>query len=343
MDPNSSYHPGLSRRVLLSALAVAPAVIGPLRATPAWAQGTDPLPSWNDGQTKTSITTFVARVTTQGPDFVPADQRIATFDNDGTLWIEQPMYVQLAFILDRVKALAPQNPGWKTKQPFQAVLDGDMKAVAASGEKGLMQLMAVTHAGMTSEEFAIIASDWIASARDQRFKRPYTELVYQPMLELLAYLRAKGFKTFIVSGGGIEFMRPWAEKIYGIPPEQVVGSSIKTRFEMQDGRPVLFRLPEINFIDDKVGKPLGINQHIGRRPIAAFGNSDGDLEMLQYTTMSGGVRLGGIVHHTDAEREYAYDRQSHIGKLDKALDAAAINKWTVVDMKNDWKRIFPGG
>jgi phosphoserine phosphatase len=206
-----------------------------------------------------------------------------------------------------------------------------------------MQLMAVTHAGMTSEEFAKIASDWIASARDQRFKRPYTELVYQPMLELLAYLRANGFKTFIVSGGGIEFMRPWAEKIYGIPPEQVVGSSIKTRFEMRDGRPVLFRLPEINFIDDKTGKPLGINQHIGRRPLAAFGNSDGDLEMLQYTTLSGGgARFGLIVHHTDAEREYAYDRQSHIGKLDKALDAAAINKWTVVDMKNDWKRIFPG-
>jgi phosphoserine phosphatase len=324
-------------------LAVAPAVIGPLRATPAWAQGTDPLPSWNDGQTKTSITTFVARVTTQGgADFVPPAERIATFDNDGTLWIEQPMYVQLAFILDRAKALAPQNPGWKTKQPFKAVLDGDLRALAASGEKGLMELVAVTHAGMTAEEFAKIASDWIGSARDHRFKRPYTELVYQPMLELLTYLRANGFKTFIVSGGGIEFMRPWTEKIYGIPPEQVVGSSIKTRFEMQDGRPVLFRLPEINFIDDKVGKPLGINQHIGRRPIAAFGNSDGDLEMLQYTTMSGGVRLGGIVHHTDAEREYAYDRQSHFGKLDKALDAAAINKWTVIDMKNDWKRIFPG-
>ncbi len=343
MDPNSSYLPGLSRRVLLSALAVAPAVIGPLRATPAWAQGTDPLPSWNDGQTKTSITTFVARVTTQGgADFVPPAERIATFDNDGTLWIEQPMYVQLAFILDRAKALAPQNPGWKTKQPFKAVLDGDLRALAASGEKGLMELVAVTHAGMTAEEFAKIASDWIGSARDHRFKRPYTELVYQPMLELLTYLRANGFKTFIVSGGGIEFMRPWTEKIYGIPPEQVVGSSIKTRFEMQDGRPVLFRLPEINFIDDKVGKPLGINQHIGRRPIAAFGNSDGDLEMLQYTTMSGGVRLGGIVHHTDAEREYAYDRQSHFGKLDKALDAAAINRWTVIDMKNDWKRIFPG-
>ncbi len=271
---------------------------------------------------------------------MPSDQRIATFDNDGTLWIEQPMYVQLAFILDRVKALAPQNPSWATTQPFKAVLDGDMQALAASGEKGLMELMAATHAGMTTDEFAKIASDWIASARDHRFKRPYTELVYQPMLELLTYLRANGFKTFIVSGGGIEFMRPWAEKVYGIPPEQVVGSSIKTQFQMRDGKPVLFRLPEINFIDDKAGKPVGINQHIGRRPIAAFGNSDGDLEMLQWTTAGGGPRFGLIVHHTDAEREYAYDRQSHVGKLDKALDAAADNKWTVVDMKKDWKRVF---
>ena len=276
-----------------------------------------------------------------GPDFVPADQRIATFDNDGTLWIEQPMYVQLAFILDRVKALAPQNPSWKTKQPFKAVLEGDMKALAASGERGLVQLLAVTHAGMTSEEFAKIVSDWIATARDHRFKRPYTELVYQPMLELLAYLRANGFKTFIVSGGGIEFMRPWSERIYGVPPEQVVGSSIKTRFEMRDGRPVLFRLPEINFIDDKAGKPIGINQHIGRRPIAAFGNSDGDLEDAAMDHDARRVpRFGLIVHHTDAEREYAYDRKSHFGKLDKALDAAAANKWTVVDMKKDWKRIF---
>jgi hypothetical protein len=343
MNPNPSYLRGLSRRVLLSALAVAPAVIGPLRATSASAQAGDPLPSWNDGATKNSITTFVSRVTTQGgPDFVPVEQRIATFDNDGTLWIEQPMYIQLAFILDRVRKLAPQNPGWKTKQPFKAVLDGDLKALAATGEKGLVQLMAVTHAGMTSEDFAKIVSEWIATARDHRFKRPYTELVYQPMLELLAYLRANGFKTFIVSGGGIEFMRPWTEKVYGIPPEQVVGSSIKTRFEMQDGRPVLFRLPEINFIDDKVGKPIGINAHIGRRPLAAFGNSDGDLEMLQYTTLSGGPRFGLLVHHTDAVREYAYDRKSHFGKLDKALDAAADNKWTVVSMKTDWKKIFPG-
>ena len=332
----------LSRRFLLSAMAALPTLIAALRSTSAQAQA-DPLPSWNDGATKKSITDFVARVTAQGgPDFVPADQRIATFDNDGTLWIEQPMYVQFAFILDRVKTLAPQNPGWKTKQPFKAVLEGDMKALAASGERGLVQLMAVTHAGMTSEEFAKIVSDWLAATRDHRFKRPYTELVYQPMLELLAYLRANGFKTFIVSGGGIEFMRPWTEKVYGIPPEQVVGSSIKTRFQMRDGRPTLFRLPEVNFIDDKVGKPVGINQHIGRQPIAAFGNSDGDLEMLQWTTMRGsGARLGLIVHHTDAEREYAYDRQSHFGKLGKALDAAAVNNWAVADMKRDWKVIFP--
>jgi phosphoserine phosphatase len=336
---------GLSRRTLLSSLAVLPAVIAPLRSAPAAAQASgDLLPSWNDGATKRAITDFVARVTAAGgPDFVPAEQRIATFDNDGTLWIEQPMYVQLAFVLDRAKALAPQNPGWKSKQPFKAVLDGDLKALAASGEKGLMELVAATHAGMSSDEFAKIVSDWLATARDQRFERPYTELVYQPMLELLAYLRANGFKTFIVSGGGVEFMRPWTERVYGIPPEQVVGSSIKTRFEMRDGRPLLFRLPEINFIDDKVGKPLGINQHIGRRPIAAFGNSDGDLQMLQWTTLSGDrARLGLIVHHTDAEREYAYDRKAHFGKLDAALDAAAINRWTVVDMKNDWKRIFPG-
>jgi haloacid dehalogenase-like hydrolase len=302
---------------------------------------TDPLSSWNEGAAKKSITDFVARVTAQGgADFVPPDERVATFDNHGTLWVEQPMYTQLAFALDRVKALAPLNPDWKDKQPFKAVLEGDMKTLAESGERGLLELVMVTHAGMTTDEFAKIVSDWLATARHPRFNRPYTELVYQPMLELLAYLRVNGFKTFIVSGGGIEFMRPWSERVYGIPPGQVVGSSIKTRFEMRDGRPTLFRLPAINFIDDKAGKPVGINEHIGRRPIAAFGNSDGDLEMLQWTTMTGGVRLGLIVHHTDAEREYAYDRQSHFGKLDKALDAAALNKWTVVDMKKDWKRVF---
>jgi hypothetical protein len=320
-----------------------PLLSASLRSTPAGAQAQrDPLPSWNEGATKASILDFVARVTTQGgPFFVPAEQRIAPFDNDGTLWVEQPMYVQLAFALDRVKAMAPLHPEWKDKQPFKAVLEDDMKTLAESGERGLVELILVTHAGMTTDEFAKIVSDWLATARHPRFKRPYTELVYQPMLELLAYLRANGFKTFIASGGGIEFMRPWTERIYGVPPEQVIGSSIKTRFEMRDGTPLLFRLPDLNFIDDKTGKPIGINEHIGRRPIAAFGNSDGDLEMLQWTTLgASGARFGLIVHHTDAEREYAYDRQSHFGKLDVALEAAAVNKWTVADMKKDWKRIF---
>jgi phosphoserine phosphatase len=341
LKPNQFYHYGLNRRALLSALAVLPTLVG-LRAISARAQGqTDALPSWNDGATKKAITDFVSRVTVQGgSDFVPPAERVAVFDNDGTLWLEQPMYVQLAFALDRVKALAAQHPEWKDKQPFKAVLEGDMKALAAAGEHGLVELIMATHAGMTTNEFEKITAEWLASARDPRFKRPYTELVYQPMLELLAYLRANGFMTFIVSGGGIEFMRPWTERIYGVPSDQVIGSSIKTRFEMRDGRPILFRLPEMNFIDDKAGKPVGINEHIGRRPIAAFGNSDGDLEMLQWTTMSGGVRFGLLVHHTDAEREYAYDRESHFGRLDKALDAAAVNNWTVVDMKRDWKRVF---
>jgi phosphoserine phosphatase len=300
------------------------------------------LSSWNDGAVKTSITDFVARVTTQGgPDFVPPAQRIAVFDNDGTLWTEHPMYFQLTFALDSVKALAPQHPEWKDKQPFKAVLEGDMKTLAESGERGLLELIIVTHAGMTIDEFQKIVTDWLATARHPRFNRPYTDLVYQPMLELLAYLRASGFKTFIVSGGGVEFMRPWTERVYGVPAEQVVGSSIKTKFEMRDGRPTLVRLPEVNFIDDKVGKPVGINEYIGRRPIAAFGNSDGDLEMLQWTTMAGSVRFGLIVHHTDAEREYAYDRDTPFGRLDKALDAATVNQWTVVDMKRDWKVIFP--
>jgi phosphoserine phosphatase len=251
------------------------------------------------------------------------------------------MYVQLAFALNRVKVMAPQHPEWKDKQPFKAVLEGDMKTLAESGERGLLELIIVTHAGMTIDEFQKIVTDWLATARHPRFNRPYTDLVYQPMLELLAYLRASGFKTFIVSGGGVEFMRPWTERVYGIPAEQVVGSSIKTKFEMRDGRPTLVRLPEVNFIDDKVGKPVGINEYIGRRPIAAFGNSDGDLEMLQWTTMAGSVRFGLIVHHTDAEREYAYDRDTPFGRLDKALDAATVNQWTVVDMKRDWKVIFP--
>ena len=325
----------LTRRAILAAAAllVAPAA--------ALAQS-DPLPSWNDTAPKAAIVEFVEKVSKEGsPDFVPEPERIAVFDNDGTLWVEHPMYVQLAFALDRVKAEAPNHPEWATTQPFQAVLEGDMKALAAAGEKGLVELIMATHAGMTTEQFQKIVTDWIATARDPRFKKPYTELVYQPMLELLAYLRANGFKTFIVSGGGIEFMRPWTEKVYGIPPEQVVGSSIKTQFEMKDGAPNLFRLPQVNFIDDKTGKPVGIQEHIGRRPIAAFGNSDGDLEMLQWTTLTDGARFGLIVHHTDAEREYAYDRDTDFGRLDLALDAAAINHWTVVSMKTDWKQIFP--
>ena len=303
---------------------------------------TDPLPSWNDTSTKKAIVAFVDKVTKEGSsDFVPVDQRIATFDNDGTLWVEQPMYTQLAFTLDRVKQLAPKHPAWKTTQPFKGVLDGDMKAVEGTGEKGLVQLMAATHAGMTTDQFQTIVTDWIATAKHPRFKRLYTQCVYQPMLELLAYLRANGFKTYIVSGGGIEFMRPWTERVYGVPPEQVVGSSIKTKYEMVDGKPVLMRLPGINFIDDNDGKPIGINQYIGRRPIAAFGNSDGDQQMLEWTAAGDGARFMLLVHHTDAEREYAYDRQSKFGKLDTALDEANAKGWTVVDMKNDWKVIFP--
>jgi hypothetical protein len=322
--------------------AALPVLLGPALPVPLRAQ-TDPLPSWNEGASKRAIVEFVARVTREGgPDVVPPAERIATFDNDGTLWCEHPMYVHLAFALDRVKAMAPLHPEWKDKQPFKAALDGDMKTLAASGERGLGELILATHAGMTSEEFARIVTDWLATARDPRFRRPYTELVYQPMLELLAYLRANGFRTYIVSGGGVEFIRPWSERVYGVPPEQVVGSSIKTKFEIRRGIPILFRLPEMNFVDDGPGKPIGINEHIGRRPIAAFGNSDGDLEMLQWTTLgAAGARFGLIVHHTDAEREYAYDRQSHFGKLDVALDAASTNRWTVVDMKKDWKRIFP--
>jgi phosphoserine phosphatase len=284
---------------------------------------------------------FVTAVTREGsPDFVPPAERVATFDNDGTLWVEQPMYTQLAFALDRVTALAPQHPEWKDAQPFKAALEGDMKTLAASGERGLVALILATHAGMSTSEFENIVLEWIASARDPRWKRPYTELVYLPMVELLGYLRANGFKTFIVSGGGIEFMRPWTERIYGVPPDQVVGSSIKAKFEMRDGKPELLRLAEIDFVDDGPGKPVGINEHIGRRPIAAFGNSDGDLEMLQWATMAKGRRLGLIVHHTDGEREYAYDRDTHFGRLDKALDAAPSNGWSVVSIKDDWKRVF---
>jgi phosphoserine phosphatase len=307
---------------------------------PARAQ-TDPLPSWNDGAAKSGIVTFVRAVTNQsGKDFVPPEERVAVFDNDGTLWAEQPMYFQLLFALDRVKALAPEHPEWKSQEPFASLLKGDVKAALAGGEKALLELVMATHAGMSSEEFARIVGEWIATAKHPKTGKRYTEMVYQPMLELLAYLRANGFKTFIVSGGGIEFMRPWAEKVYGVPPEQVIGSSIKTKYEIREGKPVLVRLPEVNFIDDKAGKPVGINQHIGRRPIAAFGNSDGDLQMLQWTCLTDGARFCLVVHHTDAEREWAYDRDSHIGKLDKALDEAKARGWTIVDMKEDWKRVF---
>jgi phosphoglycolate phosphatase-like HAD superfamily hydrolase len=294
---------------------------------------------------KKSITDFVTRVTTEGgADLVPAEKRIATFDNDGTLWCEQPIYFQFAFAMDRVKAMAPQHPEWKTTQPFKALLDKDMKAFAASGEKGMLQVVAATHAGMTIDEFSKVVLEWTASARHPRFNRPYTELVYQPMLELLAYLRANGFKTFVVSGGGVEFMRPWMEKVYGIPPEQVVGSSGVVKFQIDaNGKPSLLKMAKIEFVDDGPGKPVGINRFIGHRPIFAFGNSDGDLQMLQWTAGSEGPRFAGLVHHTDAEREYAYDRQSKIGKLDKALDEAAAKGWTVVDMKRDWKAIFPIG
>ena len=312
-----------------------------LTLTTAVARPADPLPSWNEGPAKKSIVAFVTKVTTKGSlDFVSPAERIATFDNDGTLWAEQPMYFQLLFALDRVKAVAPQHPEWKDQEPFASLLRGDLQAALAGGEKAILEIVMATHAGMTTQEFEEIVRDWIATARHPITKRPYTEMVYQPMLELLAYLRANGFKTFIVSGGGIEFMRPWAEKVYGIPPEQVVGSSIRTKFELRDGQPVLLRLPEITFIDDGPGKPVGINQHIGRRPLAAFGNSDGDLQMLQWTAAGAGPRLCLYVHHTDNEREWAYDRVSHIGKLDKGLDEAMRQGWTVVDMKKDWKIVF---
>ena len=302
----------------------------------------DPLPSWNEGTAKSAIIGFVESTTTEGTaGFVPPNERIATFDNDGTLWSEKPVYFQLLFAIDRVKELAPEHPEWKDKQPFKGVLEGDLKAVAATGEHGLLELVMATHAGMTTEEFEGIVENWLATARHPERDRPYTELVYQPMLEVLKYLKAHGFKTFITSGGGIEFMRPWVEEVYGIPPEQVIGSSIKVEFQERDGEPVLMRLPEIDFIDDKKDKPVGIHKFIGRRPIAAFGNSDGDFQMLQWATTGEGPRLGVIIHHTDPEREWAYDRDSHVGRLDRGLDEAAERGWIVVDMKSDWKTVHP--
>ena len=303
---------------------------------------TDPLPSWNEGAAKQSIVDFVTRVTDEaGPSFVPAPERIATFDNDGTLWAEQPEYFQGFFAIDRVKAMADDHPEWKDEQPFKAVLDGDMEALAASGEHGLLELMMTTHAGMTTDEFEAIVTDWLATAKHPTTQKAFTEMVYQPMLELLAYLRANEFKTFIVSGGGIEFMRPWVEEVYGIPPEQVVGSSIKTHFEMGEDGPVLVRLPETNFVNDKADKPVAIWRYIGHRPIAAFGNSDGDLQMLQWTAAGDGPRSMLYVHHDDADRERAYDRESHVGRLDKGLDEAEASGWTVVSMKADWAQVFP--
>jgi len=301
----------------------------------------DPLPSWNDSPSKQAIVGFVRRVTTPGaPEFVPEAERIATFDNDGTLWAEQPVYFQLAFAIDRVKATAPEHPEWKTTQPFKAVIENDRDALMAAGTHGILELMMATHTGMTTEAFEGIVKDWLATARHPRFNRPYTELVFQPMLEVLAYLRANGFKTFIVSGGGLEFMRAFSDRVYGIPPEQAVGSSVETAYEVRDGRGVLVQQPKLFFIDDGPGKPVAINRHIGRRPIAVFGNSDGDFEMLEYATTGEGPRLGVLVHHTDADREWAYDRDSSIGHLERGLDEAAGKGWVVVSMKDDWKRVF---
>jgi len=314
--------------------ATAPAV--PLAAKPA-----DRLPSWKEGPTKQAILSFVARVTTPGPDFVAVPERIATFDNDGTLWTEQPMYIQLAFTLDRVRELAPQHPEWKAKDPFKSVLAGNLAGALAGGEKSLVPLLVATHTGMTTTEFEQVVKAWFATAKHPKFGRPYAECVYQPMLEVLSLLRENGFKTFIVSGGGIDFMRPVTEQLYGIPPEQVVGSTGKLKFELRDGKPVLVREAGIDFVNDVEGKPVGIQRHIGRRPIAAFGNSDGDQQMLEWTAAGSGARLMLLVHHTDAEREVAYDRKSSIGKLDAALDEANTKGWLVASMKDDWLTIFP--
>jgi hypothetical protein len=308
----------------------------------AAAEDADPLPSWNDGAARRSVVAFVERVTREnGPDFVPAAERIAAFDNDGTLWSEQPYYVQVAFALDRIKALSPAHPEWRDRPLFRAALDRDIRAILAGTPRDRLELIAVSHAGMTTDEFHRIVTDWLATARHPRFDRPYTELIYQPMLELLAYLRANAFRTYIVSGGGTDFMRPWTGRVYGVPPEQVIGSAIRTQYQLRDGRPVLVRLPEVTFIDDGAGKPVGIERAIGRRPIAAFGNSDGDYEMLRWTSDGPGPRFGLIVHHTDAAREWAYDRESPVGRLARALEEAPRRGWVVVDMKDDWKIVYP--
>lgn len=305
------------------------------------ARAADPLPSWNDTSPKKAIVDFVERVTKEGsPDLVRPEQRIATFDNEGTLWAEQPVYFQFLFAIDRVKALAPQHPEWKNKEPFASLLKGDIKAALASGEHGMLEIGAATHSGMTTDEFQKVVKDWLTTAKHPKTGRPYTQMVYQPMIELLAYLRASGFKTFIVSGGGVEFMRAFAEQTYGIPPEQVIGSSGKLKFELRDGKPILIKLPGVDFVNDKEGKPVSIQKFIGRRPVATFGNSDGDLQMLQWTAAGSGPSFCLFVHHDDSDREWAYDRQSSIGCLDKGLDEASVRGWTVVSMKSDWKRIF---
>ena len=321
------------RGILLSFFAV-------LSAAPASAD--DPLPSWNEGPAKRAIIEFVSKVAREGgPDFIPTAERLAVFDNDGTLWSEQPMYVQAAFAIDRIETLAPDHPEWKEKQPFKGVLEGDLESALAGGTQAVAEMVIATHTGLTTEEFEAVVKDWLSTAKHPKTGRPYAEMVYRPMLEMLVYLRANNFKTYIVSGGGVEFMRPWTEAVYGIPPEQVVGSSGKLRFELRDDKPVLVKLPEIEFVDDGPGKPAGIRRFIGRRPVLAVGNSDGDLQMLQWTTAGAGPRLGLIVHHTDAGREWAYDRDSRVGRLDKALDLAPAEGWVVVDMKNDWQVIFP--
>ena len=302
----------------------------------------DPLPSWNEGPAKQSIVSFVERTTTAAsPEYVVPDERTATFDNDGCLWAEQPLYFQLIYMIDRIRALAPDHPEWKDEEPFASILKGDVEKSLAGGEKSLVEMAMATHAGITTEEFSQSVRDWLATARHPKTGRPYNEMVYQPMLEVLAYLRANGFKPFIVTGGGIDFVRVFAEETYGIPPEQVIGSSIRTGYEIRDGKPTLVKLPELNFINDKDGKPVGIHQHIGRRPIAAFGNSDGDFQMLEWTTMERTPSLGVYIHHDDTDREWAYDRDSHIGKLDRGLDEAPERGWVVVSMKDDWATIFP--
>lgn len=322
-----------TKPLLAAALACA------LAFTATIARAADPLPSWNEGKAKQSIIDFVTKATTPGsPDFVPVPERIATFDNDGTLWCEKPIPIQLAFAIDRVKVLAPQHPEWKTQEPFASVLKGDLKTALAGGEHALLEIIMATHAGMTTGEFEKLVNEWIATAKHPTTGRPYTEMVYQPMLELLAYLRANGFKTFIVSGGGIEFMRAWAEQVYGIPPEQIIGSSIMTKHEIRDGQPVLVRMPELNFNDDKEGKPVGINQHIGRKPVLAGGNvfSGGDIAMLSYCQSHPGATLQLMINHDDAGREFAYAEPDNA-----SLDAAAKNGWTVVNMKSDWNIVFP--